>query len=163
MALAHGPDETPASHPVRDAARKLAATRAVMRILFVVSLAVAPVSVAFPLLRPLLMPAVIGIVLSGGLLMSIAWREGQLRQPDPVGVPGARRRAAYREFMHIASFLAVLAVVIAAALLDWRLLILGSVLAFAGMALFGLPVWLAAAADAAEDEGARRGRPAARP
>lgn len=61
-------------------------------------------------------------------------------------------RAGSRVLMTIVVVLAMVAVAVAAAVVDWRLLGIGAVLAFAVMALFGLPVWLASAKDAADDE-----------
>ncbi len=157
--------------------------RAVLRILFVAALVLAPVSVIFPMLTGLLLPAVVIVVLTGALLVAISWREQQAMSDalaaqdltahgtpaaqgvatDLVTEPRWSRRAAFNKTWRILSFLAVLAVVVAGVLFDPRLLIVGTIGVFAAMALFGLPVWLAAAAQAAEDKATERGRPGLQP
>jgi len=67
-------------------------------------------------------------------------------------MPPAEVRAGTRVLATLILMLGLVAVAVAAVVVDWRLLGIGIVLAFAVMALFGLPVWLASAKDAADEE-----------
>jgi hypothetical protein len=143
------------------------APRAVLRVVFFVSLILAPVFAALPMLRGLLLPAVLMAAVAGGGLMTISGRQRRATPEKPAGqgaaevtapAPRWTGRAASRQTWRILGILAVLAVLVAGAVFDRRVLLIGAIVAFAFMALLGLPVWLAAAAQAAEDKAAERGR-----
>jgi hypothetical protein len=156
--------------------RDYRALRAVLRVMFFVSLILAPVFAIFPMLSGLLLPAVLMVFVAGGLLMTISGRQGRATPETPAGqrvadvtasAPRWTGRAASRQTWQVLGVLAVLAVLVAGAVFDPRLLVVGAIGVFAYMALFGLPVWLAAAAQAAEDKAAERaadrGRPGLQP
>lgn len=156
--------------------RDYRALRAVLRVLFFVSLTLTPVFAIFPMLSGLLMPTILMVFVAGGLLMTISGRQRRATPERPAGqgvgdvtapTPRWTGRAASRQTWKILSVLAVIAVLVAGAVFDPRLLVIGAIGVFAYMALFGLPVWLAAAAQAAEDKAAERaadrGRPGLQP
>lgn len=66
------------------------------------------------------------------------------------------QRAGGRALLKISAVILVMAAGLIAAFFDWRLLGVEAVLIVAYMALFGMPVWLASAQDAAEAEKERR-------
>ena len=72
----------------------------------------------------------------------------------------APQRAGVKVLLRIAAIVGVLALAVGALVFDWEYLGVGLLLALAFMMLFGFPVWLASAEDAAEHSKQRRPRPA---
>lgn len=62
----------------------------------------------------------------------------------------AERRAGWKVALGIAGSLLLIAIILAAALLDWRFVVIGAIVVFCYLALFGGPYWIAAIEEEAD-------------
>lgn len=133
--------------------------RTALRVALVIVIA-ATVTVMFWRLPLAWVPALIAAIVYGmDLLLEAIDRRARRASLPPTAeterdraVHAAEERVGVRTALTIGVGLAAIAVVIAAAFLDWKLAGLGALAIFAWMALLGLPFWAAAVEEEIETE-----------